>query len=103
LQREFLEIQRRLKKTVVFVTHDINEAATIADQLVIMNEGKIIGSGTPEEIACCEDETVVGFLGNGFGLELLERHKLVDHMHMFDPWTRRQKFEDLLRFDGQAP
>jgi osmoprotectant transport system ATP-binding protein len=99
LQREFLEIQRRLKKTVVFVTHDINEAATMADQLVIMNEGKIIRAGTPEEIACCEDETIVGFLGNGFGLELLERHKLVDHMHMFDPWTNPSKFEDLLRFD----
>jgi len=99
LQREFLEIQRRLKKTVVFVTHDINEAATMADQLVIMNEGKIIRAGTPEEIACCEDDTVVGFLGNGFGLELLERHKLADHLHMFEPWTKAAKFEDLLRFD----
>ena len=99
LQREFLEIQRRLKKTVVFVTHDINEAATMADQLVIMKEGKIVAAGTPEEIACCEDETVVGFLGNGFGLELLERHKLVDHMHLFEPWTKASRFEDLLRFD----
>lgn len=99
LQREFLEIQRRLKKTVVFVTHDINEAATMADQLVIMNAGKIVGTGTPEEIACCEDETIVGFLGNGFGLELLERHRLVDHMGMFEPWNSSAKIEDLLRFD----
>lgn len=102
LQREFLEIQRRLKKTVVFVTHDINEAATMADQLVIMNQGKIIGAGTPEEIACCEDEAIVGFLGNGFGLELLERHKLVDHMELFDDWNKEAKLEDLLRFDRES-
>jgi osmoprotectant transport system ATP-binding protein len=102
LQGEFLEIQRRLNKTVVFVTHDINEAATMADQLVIMKEGKIVGAGTPEEIACCEDETVVGFLGNGFGLELLERHRLVDHLSLFDPLTRPVKYDDLLRFDRDS-
>lgn len=102
LQREFLEIQRRLKKTVVFVTHDINEAATMADQLVIMKGGKIIGAGTPEEIACCEDEAIVGFLGNGFGLELLERHKLVDHMQLFVPFDNPANFDDLLRFDGAS-
>lgn len=99
LQREFLEIQRRLKKTVVFVTHDINEAATMADQLVIMKEGKIVGAGTPEEIACCEDETIVGFLGNGFGLELLERHRLIDHLRLFDQWHDSVELNDLLRFD----
>jgi osmoprotectant transport system ATP-binding protein len=102
LQREFLEIQRRLKKTVVFVTHDINEAATMADKLVVMTEGKIVGAGTPEEIACCEDETIVGFLGNGFGLELLERHKLLDNLLLFDAWTQPAKFEDLLRFDRDS-
>ncbi len=99
LQREFLEIQRRLKKTIVFVTHDINEAATMADQLVIMKEGKIVGTGTPEEIACCEDEAIVGFLGNGFGLELLERHRLVDHLTLFTPWKQSVADSDLLRFD----
>lgn len=102
LQREFLEIQRRLKKTVVFVTHDINEAATMADQLVIMKEGKIVGTGTPEEIACCEDETIVGFLGNGFGLELLERHRLIDHLPLFDKWRDPVEVDDLLRFDRDS-
>jgi len=102
LQREFLEIQRRLKKTVVFVTHDINEAATMADKLVIMKEGKIVGVGTPEEIACCEDDAIVGFLGNGFGLELLERHRLVDHMQLFDSWNKSAKLQDVLRFDQNS-
>ena len=102
LQREFLEIQRRLKKTVVFVTHDINEAATMADQLVIMKEGKIVEVGTPEEIACCEDETIVSFLGNGFGLELLERHVLIDNLALFERWTQPANFDDLLIFDKDS-
>ncbi|NCB41948.1 MAG: ABC transporter ATP-binding protein [Clostridia bacterium] len=99
LQQEFLQIQKRLKKTVVFVTHDINEAAIMADQLVIMKEGKIVGVGTPEEIACCEDEAIVGFLGNGFGLELLERHSLIDNLALFERWTHQVNADDLLRFD----
>ena len=102
LQREFLEIQRRLKKTVVFVTHDINEAATLADQLVIMKAGKIVGKGTPEEIACCEDKVIVDFLGNGFGLELLERLGIIDNLGLFEPWTKPVDNHQLLRFDSQS-
>lgn len=99
LQREFLEIQRRLKKTVVFVTHDINEAATLADQLVIMKAGKVAGVGTPEEIACCEDKVIVDFLGNGFGLELLERLGIAENLQLFEPWTRPVDDSQVLRFD----
>jgi osmoprotectant transport system ATP-binding protein len=102
LQREFLEIQRRLKKTVVFVTHDINEAATLADQLVIMKAGKIVGVGTPEEIACCEDKAIVDFLGNGFGLELLERLGIVDNLKLFEPWTKPVDESQVLRFDSNS-
>ena len=102
LQKEFLRIQRRLKKTVLFVTHDINEAATLADQLVVMKEGRILGAGKPEDIALMEDADVVGFLGNGFGLELLERHYLADHLARF---PRRKSGEDcgeILYFDGES-
>jgi len=102
LQREFLAIQRRLRKTVVFVTHDINEAAIMADQLVIMKEGKIVGSGAPEEIACCEDEAIVSFLGNGFGLELLERHGLIDNLSLFERCTQPVEIDRLLRFDKDS-
>lgn len=102
LQKEFLRIQRRLKKTVLFVTHDINEAATLADQLVVMKEGRILGAGKPEDIALMEDADVVGFLGNGFGLELLERHYLADHLARF---PRRKSGEDcgeILYFDEES-
>ena len=50
LQNEFLKIQRKLKKTVIFVTHDIDEAMKMGDKIAIMSKGKLEGFGTPEEI-----------------------------------------------------
>ena len=50
LQDEFLQIQEKLKTTIVFITHDINEALKLADRIAIMRDGKIVQIGTPSEI-----------------------------------------------------
>jgi osmoprotectant transport system ATP-binding protein len=51
LQDQFLHIQRRLKKTIVFVTHDIDEAIKMADRIAILNVGGVIEQfASPEEI-----------------------------------------------------
>lgn len=50
LQAEFARIQRELRKTVVFVTHDVDEAIRLADRIAIMREGKLQQYDTPEEI-----------------------------------------------------
>ena len=50
LQEEFLELQRRLRKTVVFVTHDIDEAVKLADRVCLMNGGRIEQYDTPETL-----------------------------------------------------
>jgi glycine betaine/proline transport system ATP-binding protein len=50
LQDEFLEIQAKLKTTIVFITHDINEALKLADRIAIMRDGKIVQIGTPADI-----------------------------------------------------
>ncbi|WP_146344846.1 quaternary amine ABC transporter ATP-binding protein [Phaeobacter marinintestinus] len=50
LQDEFLQIQAKLKTTIVFITHDINEALKLADRIAIMRDGKIVQIGTPAEI-----------------------------------------------------
>jgi glycine betaine/proline transport system ATP-binding protein len=50
LQDEFLNIQATLKKSIVFITHDIAEALKIADRIAIMRDGKIVQIGTPTEI-----------------------------------------------------
>ncbi|WP_324754648.1 betaine/proline/choline family ABC transporter ATP-binding protein [Roseovarius sp. Pro17] len=50
LQDEFIDIQRRLKKSIVFITHDITEALKIADRIAIMRDGQIVQIGTPTDI-----------------------------------------------------
>ncbi|MEP2532272.1 glycine betaine/L-proline ABC transporter ATP-binding protein [Shimia sp.] len=50
LQDEFLNIQATLKKSIVFITHDITEALKLADRIAIMKDGEIVQIGTPEEI-----------------------------------------------------
>ena len=50
LQNEFLNIQSRLRKTIVFVTHDMNEAVKMGDKIAVMDKGKIAQFGTPHEI-----------------------------------------------------
>ena len=50
LQDEFLKIQAKIKKTIVFVTHDIDEALKMGDRIVVMKAGRIVQYGTPMEI-----------------------------------------------------
>lgn len=50
LQDEFIKIQDRVKKSIVFITHDIAEALKIADRIAIMRDGRIVQIGTPTQI-----------------------------------------------------
>lgn len=50
LQDELIRLQRDIKKTIVFVTHDMDEALKIADKIALMKDGEIVQYGTPEEI-----------------------------------------------------
>ncbi|MVO98899.1 quaternary amine ABC transporter ATP-binding protein [Paenibacillus lutrae] len=50
MQVELLELQARLKKTIVFITHDLDEALRIGDRIALMKDGAIVQIGTPEEI-----------------------------------------------------
>ncbi len=64
LQDEFIRIQRQLKKTIVFVTHDLDEAVRLADFLVIMKDGKIIqADSTTSILAEPQEGFVTDFLG----------------------------------------
>lgn len=51
MQQELLKLQRELKKTIVFVTHDLNEALLLGDRIVILEEGRVIQIGTPKDIS----------------------------------------------------
>ncbi|MGB4312887.1 MAG: betaine/proline/choline family ABC transporter ATP-binding protein [Natronincolaceae bacterium] len=51
MQFELLSIQRKLEKTVIFITHDINEAFKLGDRVAIMRDGELIQTATPEEMS----------------------------------------------------
>lgn len=50
MQDELLELQGRMEKTIVFITHDLDEALRIGDRIALMKDGNIVQIGTPEEI-----------------------------------------------------
>ncbi|MFT5112414.1 MAG: glycine betaine/proline transport system ATP-binding protein, partial [Parasphingorhabdus sp.] len=50
MQDEFIRLQSVLRKTIVFITHDFDEAIRLADRIAIMKDGAIIQIGTPEEL-----------------------------------------------------
>lgn len=50
MQDEFLRIQKQLKKTIVFITHDFDEAIRLADRIAIMKDGALVQVATPEDL-----------------------------------------------------
>lgn len=50
MQDELMELQAKMKKTIVFITHDLDEALRIGDRIALMRDGSIVQIGTPEEI-----------------------------------------------------
>lgn len=50
MQDELLELQARMEKTIIFITHDLDEALRIGDRIALMKDGAIVQIGTPEEI-----------------------------------------------------
>jgi osmoprotectant transport system ATP-binding protein len=72
LQKEFLRIQREVRKTVIFVTHDIDEAIKLGDRIAIMNAGRLEQYDTPAAIlAKPASDLVVDLLGPDRGLKRL--------------------------------
>jgi osmoprotectant transport system ATP-binding protein len=80
LQDQFLEIQRGLRKTIVFVTHDIDEAIKMADRIAIMNIGGVIEQYAPPEelLRAPANEFVERFVGAERGLKRLALIRVSD-------------------------
>jgi osmoprotectant transport system ATP-binding protein len=80
LQDQFLDIQRQLQKTIVFVTHDIDEAIKMADRIAILNVGGVVEQyATPEEILRAPaNQFVERFVGAERGLKRLALIKVSD-------------------------
>ncbi|WP_262698976.1 MULTISPECIES: ABC transporter ATP-binding protein [Streptomyces] len=80
LQNELLRLQSELRKTVVFVTHDIDEAVRLGDRIAIFRTGgHLVQCAPPAELlASPADDFVAGFLGAERGLKLLSLSTLAD-------------------------
>jgi osmoprotectant transport system ATP-binding protein len=64
LQDEFLQIQREIGKTIIFVTHDIDEAIKMGDRIAVLRDGKLVQFDTPDDLlAHPKDEFVRDFVG----------------------------------------
>jgi osmoprotectant transport system ATP-binding protein len=62
LQREFLRLRDGLKKTSVFVTHDVREAMKLATTIALLHEGSLAFAGTPAEFLASRNEEARAFL-----------------------------------------
>jgi glycine betaine/proline transport system ATP-binding protein len=65
MQDEFLRLQKLLKKTIVFITHDFDEAVRLADRIGIMKDGQLVQMATPEQmVAAPANDYVRAFTKN---------------------------------------
>jgi osmoprotectant transport system ATP-binding protein len=78
LQNEFLRLQREIRKTIVFVTHDIDEAIKMGDRIAILREGgQLVQYDTPQQILANPiDDFVARFVGADRGLKRLALTRL---------------------------
>lgn len=92
LQNEFLRLQSELKKTIVFVTHDIDEAVKMGDRIAILkDQSEIAQLDTPEAILTNPaDSFVENFLGSGAVLKTLTLRRLNDIQLVHPPEITQQ-------------
>jgi osmoprotectant transport system ATP-binding protein len=75
LQDELLQIQTRLQKTILFVTHDVEEAFKLGECIVVMREGRVVQEGTPLDLVTAPaDDFVRELIGAG---DMLRRLSLL--------------------------
>ncbi len=85
LQKEFLKIKKEIGKTIVFVTHDIEEALILGDRIAIMNQAKLVQVGTPEELIFNPvNEMVASIVDTDRKFKHMDTLKVKDLMSIFE-------------------
>ena len=100
LQSELLKIQRRVRKTIVFVTHDIDEAIKLGDRVVVLKErSQIAQAGAPDEIlAEPADRYVRAFIGGGAAVKRLHLVRVEDlELEPYPAFTQGDGYDVILR------
>ncbi|RUO99291.1 choline ABC transporter ATP-binding protein, partial [Hyphomicrobium sp.] len=82
LQDELLQLQKTIKKTIIFVSHDLEEALKIGNRITIMESGRIVQSGMPEDIVLQPaDDYVRDFIANVNPLSVLTAWNVMRNKH----------------------
>ena len=91
LQDQFKALVAQLKKTTLFITHDLDEAIRIGHRIAIMKDGVIVQIGTPEEIVMNPaDDYVREFVQGISKLKLVKAHSIMEPLDRFDGSHRRR-------------
>ena len=78
LQDEFMKLASVMRKTTVFITHDLDEAVRIGDRIAIMRDGRVVQTGTPEEIVMHPvDDYVAEFVAGISRLKVVKAHAVM--------------------------
>ena len=81
IQHEFKKLQTSLKKTVLFVTHDLEEAILLGDRIALMHEGEILELKSPKALAKSTNPQVLDFIGKDYFVKVLN-HDFVDVLEL---------------------
>ncbi len=84
LQDEFIRLSKILKKTTVFITHDLDEAVRIGDRIAIMRDGKMVQTGTAEDIVMHPaDDYVADFVAGISRLKVVHAHAVMQPLDAY--------------------
>lgn len=84
LQDEFIRLSKILKKTTIFITHDLDEAVRIGDRIAIMRDGKVVQMGTAEEIVMAPaDDYVAEFVAGISRLKVVHAHAVMQPLDAY--------------------
>ena len=85
LQSEFIKLSKKMKKTTVFITHDLDEAVRVGHRIAIMRDGKVIQIGTPEEIVISPaDNYVADFVKGISRLKVVQAKSIMQSVEVFE-------------------
>ena len=85
LQAEFIKLSKQMKKTTVFITHDLDEAVRVGHRIAIMRDGKVIQIGTPEEIVMKPtDDYVADFVKGISRLKIVQAKSIMQAVEKFE-------------------
>jgi len=85
LQSEFIKLSKQMKKTTVFITHDLDEAVRVGHRIAIMRDGKVIQIGTPEEIVVSPtDEYVENFVKGISRLKVVQAKSIMQSVEVYE-------------------